>query len=158
MRKYGRHLHTHNGAYVVRYEDCVCWRSPGYYSFAPRALPDHDSDVDERDGPDVLVIEDERTFRFSCVYARTMGEAWQLLFSQPWREVWWDFDMGKMRNSVNTYPLAKRVEEMAFNGEMLPVERMVVHSQNPPGGDNLMLALRAYDPIRVDANDYLVDA
>lgn len=109
------------------------------------------------DGADVLVIEDIRIFRFPCVYARTMGEAWQLLFSKPWREVWFDYDMGLTRLSVDTYPLAVFLEELAHNGAPHPIERVYVHSANPEGGQRLMMALKAYHPIRVDANDYLAD-
>ena len=107
------------------------------------------------DGEDVLVIEDIRIFRFPCVYARTMGEAWQLLFSKPWREVWFDHDMGLLRFDVNTYPLAVQLEELAHQGIPHPIERVFVHSANPAGAQRLVMALRAYDPIRVDANDYL---
>lgn len=105
----------------------------------------------------VLVIEDIRTFRFVATYARTVREAWVLLFTQEWDEVWFDYDMGLTRDSDNTYELAVEMERRAHNGIPLDVKRVVVHSANPHGGDRLMAALsRSYDTVRVSANDWIV--
>ena len=109
------------------------------------------------EGPDVLVIEDIRTFRFPAVYARNMQEAWTLLHSRRWSEIWFDHDMGLTVNDNNTYPLAVHLERLAFEGTPLDVGRIVVHTANPSGGQRLMAALRAYNPVRVVANDYLAE-
>lgn len=105
--------------------------------------------------PDVLVIEDIRTFRFPAVYARTMNDAWRLLHSRRWREIWFDHDMSMTVNENNTYAIAVHMEQIAFEGTPLDVDRVVVHTANPAGGQRLMAALRAYKPVRVVANDYL---
>lgn len=104
----------------------------------------------------VLVIEDLRTFRFPATYARTIFEAEYLITSQDWTEIWWDFDMGLTRDADNTYKLALALEIKAIEGIFLPVQRMVVHSANPHGGDRLMAALSPwYKTVRVAARDYL---
>lgn len=106
---------------------------------------------------DVLVIEDIRTFRFPAVYARTLAEAWVLLISRPWREIWLDHDMGRTANDNNTYALAVFMEQRAQEGDPLHVERVYVHTANPSGGDRLMAALSPwYDVTRVSASDYLL--
>lgn len=106
--------------------------------------------------PKVLVIEDIRTFRFPATYCRTIYAAWLPLFSEPWDECWWDYDMGLQADSDNTYVLAVNVERRAHEGIILPIKRMVVHSANPYGGDRLMAALSPwYDTVRVSAADYL---
>lgn len=104
----------------------------------------------------ILVIEDIRTFRFECTYARTRQEAYDLLLNHEWDEVWWDHDLGLQLDSDTSYPLAVHVERLAHDGHLLPVKRMVVHSANPYGGDRLMAALSPwYDTTRVSARDYL---
>jgi hypothetical protein len=95
-------------------------------------------------------------FRFECVYARTLLEGQALLFSKPWREVWWDYDLGLTKDSDNAYSLAVEVERLAHKGTLLPIGRMVVHTANPYGGDRLMAAFSPwYDTVRVSANDYI---
>lgn len=106
--------------------------------------------------PRVLVIEDLRTFRFPATYARTVYEAWPHLVSGHWDEIWFDHDMGLTRDDDTTYPIAQYMEKRAYEGVPIDVDRVFVHTANPYGGDRLMAALRAYNPIRVDANDYLV--
>ena len=114
-------------------------------------------DKHEHPAEDVLVIEDIRTFRFPATYARTRAEAWLLLFSKPWKEVWFDHDMGLSDESDNTYDLAVEMERRAVEGVPLEVGRVYIHTANPYGGDRLMAALsRWYNVKRVEARDYIV--
>lgn len=106
--------------------------------------------------PDILVIEDIRNFNFPCVYARNETEAEHHLFRREWREIWWDFDLGLLRGSPNTQTLARKLEVMGSQDDILGVERMVIHTMNPTGRRELVAALSPYYPIVVvDANLYL---
>lgn len=110
---------------------------------------------------DVLVIEDIRTFRFPATYARTRERAWFLLFAsgrlRPWKEVWFDYDLGISMDADNSYDLAVEMERRAQEGIPLLAEKVYVHTANPAGGDRLMAALSPwYDVKRVEARDYIV--
>lgn len=109
-----------------------------------------------RQEPDVLVIDDVRTFDFPAVYARTVAEARTLLFSQPWQAVWWDYDMGDNETSPTTRELAQEVEIMAQNGQLLPVTAMVIHTANPDGRMAIAAALDGwYKVFHAEANGHL---
>lgn len=103
---------------------------------------------------DILVIDDLRTFRFPATYARSAAEGRRLLLAHPWREIWLDHDLGP---GEDIRPLVRMLEERAFAGDPLAVERIVVHSANPAGAADIArgLTARGYRVVRVLAQDYL---
>lgn len=109
-------------------------------------------------GSDVLVIEDIRTFKFPAIYARTLAEGERLLFSQPWREVWFDFDLGLVDGSDNVMPLVNELERRAVEGEAHPIDKVIVHSMNPVGRTAVAAVLgRWYEVRMVEASRYLAE-
>jgi hypothetical protein len=70
----------------------------------------------------------------------TLAEALDLI-EDRWDEVSFDHDLGGDDTSI---PVAKRIEEMAFNGERAP-PRWHIHSANPIGRKNLEAALQSAD-------------
>jgi hypothetical protein len=43
---------------------------------------------------DVLVTDDQRTFAFPAVYARSATDGLARLAERPWRKVWLDYSLG----------------------------------------------------------------
>jgi hypothetical protein len=104
----------------------------------------------------VLVIDDVRSFSFPAVYARTVREAEPLLFAHEWDEVWLDHDLGLLSAAPTVMPLVNKMERLAYEGTVLPITTVFVHTANPVGRRNIIAALdRWYTLVSVDANDYL---
>ncbi len=98
-----------------------------------------------RSDPDVLVIDDMRTFAFPAVYARTAGEGLARLQERAWREVWLDHDLGQ---GVDIKPVVRLLEERAFDGTPLEVGLIYVHTSNPTAGDAMMAGLGRWYKVR----------
>lgn len=77
------------------------------------------------DKPDVLVIDDQRTFRFPAVYARTATEGMSRLGERDWREVWLDYNLGP---GLTIEPVMHMLEEWAARGQPLPIGVICVHT------------------------------
>lgn len=93
----------------------------------------------------ILVIDDQRTFPFPAVYARTSAEGLALLDANAYAEVWLDHDLGG-RDDI--WPVADELIRRALNGAPLPLRQLVVHTANPPAGSRLVAALERYYPVR----------
>lgn len=94
-----------------------------------------------------LIIDDERVFTFDDKprYARTPEDAEPAIFGQPWDEIWWDHDVFNAQGSAtSTEALAN---ETVANRQNVHVGRMIVHSNNPAGGDALVKILSPYWPV-----------
>lgn len=95
--------------------------------------------------PDVLVIDDQRTFRFPAVYARTAADGMSRLDEQPWREVWLDYNLGP---GMTIEPVMQLLEERATRGQPLPIGVICVHTSGPVEGDAMVAALAPWYPVR----------
>jgi hypothetical protein len=116
----------------------------------------------------VLLIDDLRDFRqlpagVELTVARTSAEALEVLGAAThWDEIWLDHDLGENEAGVDS--IMRVVDflcEQAFNDQPVDVDRVRVHTSNPVGGQQMMLALQryGYSVQRVNASDYLtVDA
>ena len=85
----------------------------------------------------VLVIDDVRQFKFECVYARTSESGYALILSEDhWDEIWFDHDLGGT-DTTRSILLALRQDQ--YDGKPIPsVNRIVIHTSNPPGRDWLI--------------------
>jgi hypothetical protein len=102
--------------------------------------------------PDALVIDDQRTFRFPAVYARTVSEGMSRLAEPAWREVWLDFNMGP---GLTIEPVLHLLEERAAQGSAFPIGLICVHTSGPAEGDAMVAALGPWYRIRrVVAHSY----
>jgi hypothetical protein len=97
------------------------------------------------DKPDVLVIDDQRTFRFPAVYARTADDGASRLREQPWREVWLDYNLGP---GLTIEPVMRMLEERATHGQPLPIGVICVHTSGPAEGDAMVAALAPWYRVR----------
>ena len=95
--------------------------------------------------PDILVIDDLRTFAFPAVYARTADEGLARLQERSWREVWLDHDLGQ---GVDIQPVVRLLEERAFNGAPMEVGLIYVHTSNPTAGDAMVAGLSRWYRVR----------
>jgi hypothetical protein len=99
----------------------------------------------------VLVIDDVRSFRFDCAYARTVAQAVSLL-EDPWDEVWFDHDLGR---GETVRPAVLWIEEQIAYGKRPEIAQVVIHSSNPSGIQWIYQALRQHYPTRVVSADQL---
>ena len=97
------------------------------------------------DKPDVLVIDDQRTFRFPAVYARTAAEGLSRLAEHGWREVWLDYSLG---SGLTIEPVMRLLEERATRGRPLPIGVICVHTSGPAEGDAMVAALTPWYRVR----------
>ena len=67
--------------------------------------------------PDVLVIDDLRTFPFPAVYARTAATGIARLHERAWREVWLDWNLG---GTATIDPCVDLLVERAAAGRPVP--------------------------------------
>lgn len=75
------------------------------------------------------------------MWAMTLAEALDFIEDGDCEEVSFDHDLG---GDDTAMPVAKRIEELAFNGERAP-PKWHVHSANPVGRKNLEATLRSAD-------------
>jgi Cyclic-phosphate processing Receiver domain len=95
--------------------------------------------------PDVLVIDDQRTFRFPAVYARTAAEGMSRLAEREWREVWLDYNLG---TGLTIDPVLRLLEERATRGRPIPIGVICVHTSGPAEGDAMIAALTPWYRVR----------
>lgn len=89
---------------------------------------------------DVVVIDDERTFRRGTVHLRSSADATAWLEANSGcAELWFDHDLG---GADTTRPVAMWLAERAFNGDPCLVGLVYVHSMNPVGRAWLVSTLR----------------
>jgi len=106
--------------------------------------------------PDILVIDDQRTFRFDAVYARDAAQGVTLLDQHAWSEVWLDFDLG---HGTDISPVLHHLEQRASAGRPVPIGRIYVHTSSPEDGERMVTSLgRWYQVRRVLAHSYLAPA
>jgi hypothetical protein len=99
----------------------------------------------------VLVIDDARTFRFDCAYARTVAQALSLL-EDEWDEVWFDHDLGQ---GETVRPAVLWIEQQIANGVRPEIAQVVIHSSNPSGAEWIYQALRQHYRTKVVSSDAL---
>lgn len=103
--------------------------------------------------PDILVIDDQRSFRFPAVYARTIAEGMSRLSEREWRELWLDYNMGP---GLTIEPVIQLLEERAARGSPFPIGLIYVHTSGPAEGDAMVAALTPWYRVRrVVAHSYL---
>ena len=108
--------------------------------------------------PRILVIDDERTFKFPATYARTLPEALWLLCTREWDEVWLDHDMGDPIHEM--MQLVNWMEQLILSGDPTDswqphMGTIVIHSSNPVGRERMKAALENWYNVRmVRAEDY----
>ncbi len=95
--------------------------------------------------PDVLVIDDVRTFSFPAVYARTVSEGLALIASRAWREVWLDHNLGR---GADIMPIVRFLTEQAAGGQPVNVRLIYVHTSDPVAGDAMMAGLGPWYHVR----------
>ena len=104
------------------------------------------------DQPDVLVIDDQRTFRFPAVYARTADEGLSLLAVRTWREVWLDYNLGP---DLTIEPVMRVLERRATSGRPFAIGMICVHTSGPVEGDAMVAKLSQWYRVRrVAAHSY----
>ncbi len=97
------------------------------------------------DRPDVLVIDDQRRFRFPAVYARTAAEGLSLLAERAWREVWLDYNLGP---GLTIEPVMQALEARAASGRSFAVGVICVHTSGLAEGDAMVAALAPWYRVR----------
>jgi hypothetical protein len=103
--------------------------------------------------PDILVIDDLRTFAFPAIYARTSREGLALLEERPWRELWLDYALG---HGADIKPVVRVLEEWAALGRPLKVGLICVHTSDPVQGEAMVAGLgRWYQVRRMVAHSFL---
>lgn len=103
--------------------------------------------------PDVLVIDDTRTFRFPAAYGRTAEAGIALLEEHAWREVWLDYDLG---HGADIGPVVTLLEDRAAAGQPFEVGLICVHTSSPEDGDRMVARLgRWYRVRRTLAHSFL---
>src|SRR6185503_4768669 len=106
-----------------------------------------------------LVVDDVRFFDFPALYCRTTDEFREMFAekeTQPhFDEVWLDNDMDEFyENDVQV--LAEEIEEMAFTGDMLPIDKFVIHTGNGKAAEYMIELLSPfYEVERVNAMEHL---
>ena len=109
--------------------------------------------VPDNEPPDVLVIDDQRTFRFPAVYARTAEEGMVRLVERRWREVWLDHNLGR---GLTIGPVLHLLVDAAGNGNPLPIGVICIHTSDPDEGDAMVATLAPpYRVRRVVAHSFL---
>lgn len=103
--------------------------------------------------PDVLVIDDLRTFAFPAIYARTADEGLARLEERAWREVWLDHNLGQ---GAAIAPVMQFLHERASRGQPVGIGIICVHTSDPAEGDEMVAGLgRWYRVRRVVAHAFL---
>lgn len=95
--------------------------------------------------PDVLVIDDMRTFRFPAVFARTAVEGLALIASRAWREGWLDHNLG---HGADITPIVRFLTEQAAGGKPVSVRLIYVHTSDPVAGEAMMADLGPWYHVR----------
>jgi hypothetical protein len=95
--------------------------------------------------PDALVIDDQRTFRFPAIYARTVAEGMSLLSGRAWRELWLDYNLGP---GLTIEPVLQILEERAARGSPFPIGLICVHTSGPAEGNAMVAALAPWYRVR----------
>lgn len=95
--------------------------------------------------PDVLVIDDLRTFRFPATYARNVDEGVQRLTERRWREVWLDYQLGP---GLTIQPVLDLLVARAAAGEPFPIDLLCVHTSGPDEGQAMIAALQPWYRVR----------
>lgn len=81
----------------------------------------------------ILVVDDLRNLEpvdGLVVYARTPSEGFARIVEGPWDVVFLDHDLGP---EGDIHRIATLLEERAFNGDPIPIGRVVVVTSNPIG-------------------------
>src|SRR5437899_1940719 len=98
----------------------------------------------------VLVVDDIRGIDApdgaEVVIARTAEDGIEALGYGPWDRVYLDHDLG---DAGDVRPLVTLLERRAFEGAPVPIERVVVVSNNPPGAEWIAAGLRRHYDVRV---------
>lgn len=108
-------------------------------------------------GKTILVLDDQRTFKFEATYARNIEEFKELTPNDwvCWDQIWLDNDLGN--DGPDVYELVKEIEEMAYSDHKMCVGEFIIHSANPVARDNIVSALSKHYNVRVvDAKDYVI--
>lgn len=106
--------------------------------------------------PDVLVIDDQRAFRFPAVYARTAAEGMSRLAEHAWRELWLDYSLGPGKTIE---PVMRLLEQRAARGRPFPIGLICVHTAGPVEGDAMVAALAPWYRVRrVVAHSFLASS
>ena len=93
----------------------------------------------------ILVIDDNRTFPFGTVHARTSAEGLVMLDGpNEFGEIWLDHDLG---GTDTIWPVIDELIARARDGRPYPASRVVVHSANPVGAARMMQALERWYPV-----------
>ncbi len=105
----------------------------------------------------ILVVDDERVLNLrDSVHVQTCNEALVFLEGQPViDELWLDHDLGPDEDVMR---LVDHLCEMAFFEMGYEIGRIVVHTMNPVGAENIIRALNRYYPVhRVNVTPYILD-
>jgi hypothetical protein len=96
----------------------------------------------------ILIIDDERTFDPArldiregdlLVHARTSAEGLRRLRQRAWDELWLDHDLGGDGTIKHTIkPVVRALLEAIAAGQPIGLRRIVVHTNNPQEGRNMV--------------------
>lgn len=112
----------------------------------------------------IVLIDDERSFiseQRNAVVLRNSSEALNWLSkvnkNTSIDQLWLDHDLGIVNGEKDTIiPFVRKLEEMSYFGEGLNIGKVVVHTSNNIGGDEIMASLKNYYNVtRVFAGNYL---
>ena len=96
-----------------------------------------------------LVIDDIRSLPIESVTVRTAAEGIEKINSEPWDEIWLDFDLGgrpyETDDELTIMPLVKVLEEK----EWAVMPTIYIHTQNPVGRQRIKAALTRYQIVDV---------
>jgi hypothetical protein len=101
--------------------------------------------TDVRGVPDILVIDDQRTFRFPAVYARTVADGLSRLSEREWRELWLDYNLGP---GLTIEPVLQVLKQHAARGSPFPVGLICVNTSGPVEGVAMVAALAPWYRVR----------
>ena len=102
---------------------------------------------------DVLVIDDERTFRFPAIYARTADAGAARLAEREWLEVWLDYSLGR---GLTIAPVLAMLVAAAAEGHPFAIGVICVHTSDPARGHAMVVELAPWYRVqRVVAHPYL---
>lgn len=113
----------------------------------------------------VLLIDDLRNFRetpkdANVVIARTSAEALiELEKDVAWDEIWFDHDLGEPNGVLDTtMPVVDFLSERAYFDNPVSVNRVIVHTSNSVGRDQITQSLRhyGYSVSVVDAKTFFI--
>jgi hypothetical protein len=113
----------------------------------------------------VLLIDDLRNFRetpedANVVIARTSAAALvELEKDVAWDEIWFDHDLGEPEGVLDTtMPVVDFLSERAYFDNPVSVNRVIVHTSNSVGRDQITQSLRhyGYSVSVVDAKTFFI--